>query len=320
MKARFLLDRDPACAQAAQSVHGGLTAVHDPEALRHAMLGRKDLFIAGAVEDKCWVPGLARVSAEIWCLSPPCQPYSTTSAGKRLFTADGRAILHVLSAEALQPKCLMFSQEQGFHAHPRFAFIRSVWERAGYKCVWQGTVDLADFAPSSRKRFLAVLLWHDLVPNPLPPSRRPILGPRPSLGDFACVVQLPDELLYPCKLSPQLLELYMCPALLPKSRHGFAMQTAPACRLRSLQDRMGCIMASYHYQHELPRSTLEHAGLLATLLDLPGEEPRFASGLEVAMMHCSVRPLFLPGCDRTQMRFLSSVRPRHPHAPSAGWF
>ena len=48
MRSTFLLDRDPSCAQAAQVAHSRLTTVRDPEALRHAMLGRRDLFIVAS--------------------------------------------------------------------------------------------------------------------------------------------------------------------------------------------------------------------------------------------------------------------------------
>ena len=215
------------------------------------------------------------MSPAIWCLSPPCQPYSTASAGKGLHTV----ILHVLSLAEVQ--CLCLEQVQGFHSHQHFAFIREIWERVGYKCVWQGGVDLADFAPSSRKRFHAVLLRQELIPNPLPPSRRPVLGL--VLLGISPVLQAPGRVHEPC---------------LPAQ--------AAASRLRTLQDRMGNIMASYHYQHELPVETLQRAGILATLLALPGEEPRFASGLEVAMLDCAVRPLLLHECDCTQMRLLGN--------------
>ena len=60
--------------------------------------------------------------------------------------------------------------------------------------------------------------------------------------------------------------------------------------------KFGCVMAQYHYQHELPETTLAKAGIIGTFLATE-QGIRFMSGLEVTFLHGLVRPYYLPQMD-----------------------
>ena len=198
VRVRFSLDRDTRCAECAAYTHPGVCVVDDPQQLQASLPKDLDLFVVGDIDQRWWVPALAKPSIEAWMVSPPCQPFSTASSGPGVFAQDGKALLHVLAlAEVLKRKCICIEQVQGFVRHPHFGFLRAIWESLGYKAVWQGSFDLRDVAPSSRMRFLIILARSDIVPATPISSSWPVLGPRPSLGSFACLVDLPPALKAP---------------------------------------------------------------------------------------------------------------------------
>ena len=194
---------------------------------------------------------------------------------------------------------------RGFVLHPHFGFLRDLWSSLGYKLLWSDTVDLGDVAPSTRPRYLAVFARADVAPPAGLPRFPMVLPKRPTLRSFKCILRLPDALREPCQLSPEVLDIYMDPQYMPRSGRGHKPQTPSAFRLRSLDDRAGCMMACYHFQHQLPESCLDRSGILATLLQ-EDSGPRFFAGAEIAMMHAAVKPVLLPSQDRIQMRGLGN--------------
>ena len=236
VRLKFSLDRDTRCAECARFTHPDIRVVDDPQQLQAALSKNLILFVVADIGQRWYLQGLAQAGIEAWCVSPPCQPFSTASSG------PGQALLHV--------------------KHPHFGFLKSLWESLGYKMIWQGCFDLRDFAPSSRMRFLAILVREDVVPATPIPACRPTLGPRPSLRSFSCLVDLPEFLKKPRGLSADLLSFYMRPDLLPVSSRTGRAQTAEKYRCRAPEDSLGCMMASYHFQHELPPECLLacHAG------------------------------------------------------------
>ena len=180
----------------------------------------------------------------------------------------------------------MIEQVAGFRRHQQFPFIRSLWEAIGYVQIWG-------------PRYLTVLARRDLGCSFMPWTQptRPI---RPTLGSYQCIACLPPSLLAPCQLDPATLDVYLSPDYLPKHTAASHAQVRQF-RLRGPSHQFGCIMAQYHFQHELPEASLSKSGILGTLLD-SAQGVRFMSGLEATFLHGLVRPYLLLVDDRSQMR------------------
>ena len=65
--------------------------------------------------------------------------------------------------KAIQPKGLCLEQVTGFERHRHFDFIQHCFEDAGYQRVLHDTVELGDFLPTFRPRYLAVWMRQDLA-------------------------------------------------------------------------------------------------------------------------------------------------------------
>ena len=301
VKVRSLIDCSPDCSASARFVQGGLVEVSDPPSLSRA-LGQKELAIFAHADlwDDWWFPLLGGNHADLWCASPPCQQWSTASSGQGLGHCDGRLLLRIASLlHAFQPLGLCLEQVTGFMRHPHFGFVQSCFEEAGFVKVWEDSIELGDFLPTFRPHYLAVWLRADIASPipvcPLEPRSRSL-----TLQTARCVVQLPQSLLEPCLPSPATLQLYLDPSLLPLPVRR-KRQSPESFRIRKPSQKFSCIMASYHFQHELPPQLLQSAGLLGALVDSP-QGRRFLSGAEAAMCHAACRPLLLHRDDRTQMR------------------
>ena len=271
--------------------------------LTQALGGDCNLFVVGDIAQPWWYKALTLPDIQIWCAFPPCQPFSTASRGPGLMVQEWQAVLHLTSLlEVIRPPVLCLEQVRGFALHPHFGFLRELWNFLGFRLTRSDVIDLHDF-------------WHQLRglatwPNscvrmlfPLPPFPPWVKGP--TLGSFKRILHLPEFLLKDCILDPALRAIYMDPKYVPRSAHTRRQRSPSAFRLRGPKDQAGCIMACYHYQHELPPDCLARNGILATLYD--GDcEPRFFSGAEVALMHVAVRPVYLPAEDRVQMRGLGN--------------
>ena len=301
VKTRWLIDHSKDCFEAARMVHGGLTLVQDSQALKHAARHSPDpVFVLGDIKSSWWHTLFAETPEGFWCASPPCPPWSHASTGPGLQSEDGQLLLHLASMmQAFQPLCVCVEQVAGYRQHSHFDFVQSCFAEAGFIRVWHEVVDLGDFLPSFRRRYLAAWVRRDLATE-VPSFRDLPLPLRPSLQGSRCVVELPLALKAPCLLAPETLSLYQDPMLLPPPVR-LRQQTAAAYRVRQGSQSFSTIMASYHYQHELPETLLRSKGLLGALFaDAAG--PRFLSGVEAALCHGNTRPLLMHSDDSIQMR------------------
>ena len=98
MRVRWLLDCEGHCFPGAAMVHGNLRPVRDSDTLAQALRGDHDMFIQADITHAWWRRVLALPQVQVWCASPPCQPFSTAPSGAGVFAPDGKALLHVLAS------------------------------------------------------------------------------------------------------------------------------------------------------------------------------------------------------------------------------
>ncbi|CAE7660264.1 mspIM [Symbiodinium sp. KB8] len=306
-RVKWLLDTAQECFLGTRQVNPGATCIYEQATLLEEWTKDSPTFICASLEHVWWLQGPALTQPSILCASPPCQPWSSGGMGTGLESPDGLLFLHLIGQIAfLQPPVVLIEQVPGFRQHKHFDTVQHAWTDAGYTVAWMGMSDLLECAPVTRKRFLVVLQRADLE-APAVAADTPVLPPRPTLGSFDCLLDLPLDMLKACQLSEETLQLYLDPWFLPTRLHAAGRPQNPkSFRLRGPSDRAACFVAQYHFQHELPQGALERAGLFGVLLSLP-EGARFFSGAEIALIHGAVCPIWLPRDDRSQMRLIGNA-------------
>ena len=174
------------------------------------------------------LPGGTRPSpSQRYGFGAPRLPVNPSPPLSGLSVVDGQAILHLTSLlEVIQPPVLCIEQVRGFATHPHFGFLRELWTSLGYRLLWSDVVDLHDFAPSTRPRYLAVIVRADVVPPAGLSNLGIVLPKRPCLGDFGCILDLPEPLLRDCLLNDHLRQIYQDPQYVPKS-HVDSVNSSP---------------------------------------------------------------------------------------------
>ena len=303
---RWMLDREPLSARGAAAQFDSVHNVWDVEDLPSARLSPGPFFINADAFTDWWLGLLPHAATDMWCASPPCQPWSTAGSGQGLHCKEGQLMLRLAALlEVFQPKLCCVEQVEGFHKHRHFPLVQEAFTAAGYRQVWSRTVDLIDSAPESRRRFLVVLAREDVADSCQNFRDLPVLPKRPTLGSFQCLPQLPLEMRTACQLAPAVLAMYLDPHFLPPSRHAGRPISPVAYRVKDTSSRLNTIMAQYHCQHELPQASLERGGLLGCLYR-DSEGLRFVAGAEVALVHCCFEPFFVPKEDRDLMRVIGN--------------
>ena len=307
VRVRWLLDTELSCFHGAKLQHEGLVQVLDQSELLPLLQQNMPAFLCANFESVWWAQSIASSRPSIVAVSAPCQPWSAAANAHGLNDPDGRLLLHAFALlAAVGPEIILLEQVEGFKHHLHFPLVRHAWQDAGFRECWSGVLDLVEACPSSRRRFLMMLKRTDVKLKPFS-FEWPILPRRPTLGSFDCIVQAPHEVLEACSLGQELLAKYMDAWYLPPSRTGHSGPSPAAYRLKGEADRAPCFMAQYHYQHELPESMLSRQGLFGCLYANGNGPPRFFSGAEVAMIHCTVAPIWLPRDDRLQMRLMGNA-------------
>ena len=313
---RWLLDREPLSARGAAAQFDTVTCIQDKDEMRASFQAPGPYFVNADAFSDWWLEIQQHAATDLWCASPPCQPWSAAGSGQGLHCKEGQLMLGLVALlEAFQPKLLCLEQVEGFRRHRHFKVLQDAWHMAGYVEVWSRTIDLVDYAPQSRRRFLLVLAREDIADKCQPLRDTPVLPKRPTLGSFHCILSLPPRLKQACQLAPETLAMYMDPYFLPPCRHPGRPMSPEAYRVKDSSSRLNTIMAQYHFQHELPQASLERGGILGCLYRAQ-EGLRFVAGAEVALVHCSFEPFFMPGEDRELMRVIgnSLATPQAMHA------
>ena len=240
-----------------------------------------------------WIAAFAYCPVQAVAISAPCPPWSGAGRAQGLHSPDGQLLAKMADVcGAVAVPYIFIEQVANFPQHAHFKQILDLWKTAGYKAYWQGTLDLHDILPGSRRRFLQVLV-HEHAPPPQPaPIESWSTAKRTSLAEAQVILPMPVELLEPLVPSPEILDLYLDPRLIPGTRVGSRAQAPALYRLRTPSQSATCFMARYGAQHELPRQLLKDKGLLGCLLK-DGELIRFFGSPEISSLHAVCKPLWI---------------------------
>ena len=255
-----------------------------------------------------WVRILGRFPVQVLCVSSPCQPWSRAGSGSGLESIDGQLLLRVADiAAAFAVPVVLVEQVENFPLHVHNPLVLQAWEQCGYTLLWCAHANLRDVLPGQRNRFLMVFgLAEQVQKQRLDPGCWAQVR-RQSLAIAHVPFALPSDMRASCLLSPEVLEKYMDPWLVPTPRRaGLRPQTPVQYRVKKPCDCAGVFVAQYQFQHELSPRMLETQGLLGCLFSAD-DGLRFFAGPEIAAVHGLVLPLWLSHDARTQMRLLGNA-------------
>ncbi len=95
--------------------------------------------------------------ADVWWMSPPCQPYTRRGKGRDLDDPRSRSFLHVLElVDKLRPTALALENVPEMRGSQGHAKLREVLDRAGYEVVERVLCPTELGVPNRRRRFYLV--------------------------------------------------------------------------------------------------------------------------------------------------------------------
>ena len=308
----WCLERDSDCVELLCANH---PALHEVRSLHEVEFNRcpdDTLLIADNFNAAWWRPITMKRPVQLICFSPPCQPWSRAGRQAGLASEDGRLILQTVDfLKATGISVAVYEEVEHFPKHAHFGIYYNAMESAGYECAWRGLLQLAEVAPVSRPRYFLIWLHRDAksTSKQIVASVWQALG-FPSLRKMDVLFPfLPAALLDPCCLSQETLAAYLDPKYLTAGRFQRLPRTSVfEQRVVPSTKQAPCVMAAYHYQHELPKDLLLQRGLLGFLVqpDPPATQPRFMAAPEVASSHGACFAVKFHASDRVTMRILGN--------------
>ena len=220
---------------------------------------------------------------EIATASPPCPAFSAASTSAGLEKAEGQVIVDtILKILILQPKLIVLEEVASLRTHAHFPLILELLNWGNFQVAWQEVLNLDDWLPQSRPRLILIafrrcsygLKHFACQPWPSSPSKPMSLR--------GCHCLLTDEALIEATSAPldvETAKLYFDPNKVPGATPRSFKDTVRA-RLRTANDRIQCIMASYAYGHEIDATSHSQKGIFGSLLRYQGRV-RFLAGPEL---------------------------------------
>ena len=305
----WYLDVDETCEEPLRFWDPPIVVADSVDDIPASVLPTPSVFLRASWDASWWKAAFALRPIHMVCISPPCQPWSTASSGSGLHSHDGALIIKAFSLlGAVQVPLVALEEVSGFASHPHFALILKHINDVGYQCIWRRSLQLSEVGPVARKRFF-MILKHVTHVDPCPDDVGGLVWRSRSFPSFADVKahfeQLPEALLQPCLMSPEVLAAYLDPALFPPSRTSRPCADPLQYRVRRPDQQAECFMASYHRQHLLPQRLLQTKGLLCSILQV-SQGPRFYAAPEIACAHGAVWCHFISGNDQDSMRHLGN--------------
>ncbi len=160
-------------------------------------------------------PQLAALHADLWWMSPPCQPYTVRGLGRDLDDPRAASLLRLLElVEAVRPRHLALENVPAFDGSRAHERLHAVLDRAGYHIRERHLCPAELGLPNKRPRYYLVASqepladWAPVVRHPVPltafldPDPDPALRVPPELlaryGDALPVTDLdhPDPQVY----------------------------------------------------------------------------------------------------------------------------
>ena len=203
---------------------------------------------------------------------------------------------------------VLVEEVAGLTSHPHFGRVLEAWTSQGYRLAWRRSLQLSEICPTSTLRLFLVFVHSRTCPRAAEQAVDCVWRSQnfPSMESCHAIFrQMPQELLQPCLLPPELRSIYLDERFFPPSRNSSVGPRPISTRVRTAADQAVCFLASYHTQHELPQDLLAAKGILCSILQDQGEV-RFYAAPEIACAHGANLVHFMPSDDKDCMRWLGN--------------
>ncbi|CAE7245371.1 unnamed protein product [Symbiodinium necroappetens] len=308
VRAAWLLDLEDAVQAPLEHLIPDLSTVASASELQACADHTSPLLLLANFEHTWWHRVWASMPPDIVAASPPCQPWSSAGSQSGLSSPDGRLILLLISVlQVVRIPVVCLEEVPGFCQHQDFPVIMSAWEASGYTCVYREEVQLAEVAPTWRKRCLMIFVHKVRLPEATSVLTAQHWWPvgRPSLfGLRAYFKVLPADILRHCVIAEDVLQQYLDPWFLPPGVPHCG-EAARKFRLCTPSQQARTFMAAYHRQHLLPPGMLEKRGLLCSLLQV-NDTIRYFAAPEIASCHGAQRQHLFVKDDAMCMQILGN--------------
>lgn len=284
------------------SNHNGvcMDAFHDPRTSQYRCKKDEVLVLSMPVQMPTWYHVLYARDAQVWCISPPCPPFSRASDMMGFLRNDGKVTLEAICTIRLNQPCMVCLENvPGMSEGDNLRVMRAMFKWAGYHLLHHECNDLGDVAPTSRKRWLSIWIRDDFKQWALPVNTSWFRVRDFSISDFGIQnLQMSLEILADFLLSDDQIQMYGDAAFLPTSmrRNKTQNDAMSGCRARCVPGsaKFGTFVASYGSQHELPRDALLDKGMFAQLMISEKDGIRFITPFEQALALVTPLPIMIP--------------------------
>ncbi|RMH21013.1 MAG: DNA cytosine methyltransferase, partial [Acidobacteria bacterium] len=156
----------------AAAVAGRAEVVAAVDVNRHALAVYRHNFdhpVVAATLESLPAARLAAWEADLWWLSPPCQPFTRRGLGRDLDDARARSLVALIDRLArLTPPWVALENVPGFRGSRAHALLRRTLERAGYHVAERLLCPTELGVPNRRRRFYLVAGLEPPLPWPDP--------------------------------------------------------------------------------------------------------------------------------------------------------
>lgn len=214
---------------------------------------------------------------------------------------SGRAVLFLLkSAKLQQPLAIFLENVEGIRSHPHMGILKRFIAWAGYRMVWCQSSCLSDVSHCIRRRWVAVLIRQDLLPDASASHGVFKLGGQ----DVVCWADpvhqwnIPESMRNQLAIDENLWPSYACRELLPAQKQSRVGSDSPVDVLRArvpdANEPLATLVANYGVQHLLSSQQIRSRGIFAEILEVENEKFEFFHPvLKASLLGCT-QSLYFP--------------------------
>eukprot|EP00438_Fugacium_kawagutii_P016506 Skav226385 [mRNA] locus=scaffold1028:7824:12425:+ [translate_table: standard] len=113
--------------------------------------------ICDDVHSLLWQEAVAEWGVDVVSISSPCPPWSGAADAPGLKAENGRLLMEsILNSRFMRPHFLVLEQVNGFAGHGDKVIVEKALHMAGFRIMWQKTLNVSSMLKTSRPRWLAV--------------------------------------------------------------------------------------------------------------------------------------------------------------------
>ena len=251
-----------------------------------------DAMFVCPIQSLHWQKQIQKIAVQVWCISAPCQSWSTAGLQKGFMHSNGISLADSISqCRIFRPRTILLEQVAGFPQHEHFDLACRLLKWAGYIPFQTGVFDLTTLTPAKRPRWLGVFVRSDIATDIIAQMDWPVILPAvPKTFDVQLHLDSEERQLF--EPSYQVAERYFDPLLMPGKLKTWTKADILDARIPTCDMKIPTFMHAYGAQHELAPYLLGTNGLFGHFVR-QGPAFRFWTPCECIMIHGHNQPLVL---------------------------